>query len=58
MATARFVQSEPVRLDVELALTREEADELPDTLFPARGSGAVYAVLRDLLNPKQETTTR
>ena len=50
MATARFVQSEPVRLDVELALTREEADELPDTLFPA--------VLRDLLNPKQETTTR
>ena len=65
MATARFVQAEPVRFDVELVLAREEASDLHRALGTVSGAYAlhtvytIYTALGELLNQsKKETTTR
>ena len=60
MATARFVQAEPVRLNVELVLTEKEAHDLYQTLGSSVvGNSETYVVLwRLLTQSKKETTTR
>ena len=59
MATARFVQAEPVRLNVELVLTEKEAHDLYQTLGSVVGNSETYVVLwRLLTQSKRETTTR
>ena len=61
MTTARFVQAEPIKLNVELVLTREEASDLYRVLERTSdvGSYLTYIALKDLFDQsKKETTTR